>query len=290
MLVGGVFPSFFRELSFLTPYLISCMLLLTYCRLAFREMRFSRMHAWMLGVQLAGSVVVYGTCVWFDSLLAEGVMICVLAPTAVAAAVITGMLGGNVACLAAYTLLSNVCVAVVAPLFFSCIGTGEEVSFWHSFALVGRQVGPLLLLPLAGAWMLERFVPVVHRRLKAWRGLSFYLWSFSLTIVTGNTVYFIAQQDRAHYGEEVLLAGMALGLCVVQYFVGHCLGRCYGEVVAGSQGLGQKNTILAIWMAQTYLAPLSSIAPAAYVLWQNLINSWQLWRAKNKEGAGKHPL
>jgi len=43
---------------------------------------------------------------------------------------------------------------------------------------------------------------------------------------------------------------------------------------------------LAIWMAQTYLAPLSSIAPAAYVLWQNLINSWQLWRAKNKEGVG----
>jgi len=41
--------------------------------------------------------------------------------------------------------------------------------------------------------------------------------------------------------------------------------------------LGQKNTILAIWMAQMYLNPISSIAPGAYVLWQNIINSYQVW-------------
>ena len=46
--------------------------------------------------------------------------------------------------------------------------------------------------------------------------------------------------------------------------------------------MGQKNTILAIWMAQNYLDPLCSIAPAAYVLWQNIINSIQLWK-KGKE-------
>ena len=47
--------------------------------------------------------------------------------------------------------------------------------------------------------------------------------------------------------------------------------------------MGQKNTILAIWMAQTYLNPLSSIVPAAYVLWQNLINSYQLWRKQRRQ-------
>jgi BASS family bile acid:Na+ symporter len=50
--------------------------------------------------------------------------------------------------------------------------------------------------------------------------------------------------------------------------------------VAGGQGLGQKNTVLAIWMAQTFLNPISSIAPGAYVLWQNMFNSWQVWRAR----------
>jgi BASS family bile acid:Na+ symporter len=36
-------------------------------------------------------------------------------------------------------------------------------------------------------------------------------------------------------------------------------------------------------MAQTYLNPISSVAPAAYVLWQNCINSYQLWRKGRKK-------
>ena len=59
-----------------------------------------------------------------------------------------------------------------------------------------------------------------------------------------------------------------------------------GDKISGAQGLGQKNTVLAIWMAMTYLNPLSSVAPAAYVAWQNTINSWQLYRHQRKIDAG----
>ena len=76
------------------------------------------------------------------------------------------------------------------------------------------------------------------------------------------------------------MAFAALLLCVAQFALGRWIGKKYGETIAGGQGLGQKNTILAIWMAQVYLSPLSSIGPAAYVLWQNSINSWQLWRRR----------
>jgi len=55
------------------------------------------------------------------------------------------------------------------------------------------------------------------------------------------------------------------------------IGKRYDDTVAGGQGLGQKNTILAIWMAQMYLNPIASIGPGAYVLWQNIINSYQVW-------------
>ena len=44
--------------------------------------------------------------------------------------------------------------------------------------------------------------------------------------------------------------------------------------------LWQKNTILAIWMAYTFLDPVSAIAPGSYVLWQNTVNSWHLWRKR----------
>ncbi|MGL5317864.1 MAG: transporter, partial [Bacteroidales bacterium] len=52
------------------------------------------------------------------------------------------------------------------------------------------------------------------------------------------------------------------------------------EVIACGQSLGQKNTILAIWLTHTYINPMVAIAPASYVLWQNCINSYQLWKKR----------
>ena len=213
---------------------------------------------------------VFGGLVWFDPVVAQGGLICVLAPTATAAAVITGMLGGSVACLAAYTLMSSLVVAVVSPLIFTLLGEHSDMTFWNSVLFICRQVMPILILPFALALFLEKALPSLHRQLKKLQILSFYLWALGLTIVTGKTVYFIVYQENADITEEWWMAALALVIWRI--------GRRYGDPVSGGQGLGQKNTILAIWMAQVYLNPLSSIAPASYVLWQNIINSWQLWK------------
>jgi BASS family bile acid:Na+ symporter len=53
--------------------------------------------------------------------------------------------------------------------------------------------------------------------------------------------------------------------------------------IAGGQGMGQKNTILAIWLTQTYLNPIASLGPGMYVIWQNVVNSWQIWKKKRTE-------
>jgi BASS family bile acid:Na+ symporter len=53
-------------------------------------------------------------------------------------------------------------------------------------------------------------------------------------------------------------------------------------VISASQSLGQKNTVLAIWIATTYLNPIVSVAPAAYILWHNSINSIQLYLHQRK--------
>ena len=55
------------------------------------------------------------------------------------------------------------------------------------------------------------------------------------------------------------------------------IGNKYNQKISGGQSLGQKNTVLAIWLSQTYLNPLSSLGPGLYVLWQNLVNSYQIW-------------
>ena len=283
MLTGAFFYDFFQSLAFLTPYLIFSMLFITYCRLSFSELRFSHLHWWLLGFQFIGCLVVYGAWVWFDPVVAEGCLICVLAPTATAAAVITGMLGGSVACIAAYTLISSLAVALFSPLIFTLLGEHTEMTFADSVWHICKQVMPLLVLPCVSALLLSKVLPRLHQQLKKLQILSFYLWALGLTIVTGKTVYFIIHQESQELNKEWWMAVLALVICILQFLLGRYVGRRYGEPVSGGQGLGQKNTILAIWMAQVYLNPLSSIAPASYVLWQNIINSYQLWKKRKNE-------
>ena len=70
--------------------------------------------------------------------------------------------------------------------------------------------------------------------------------------------------------------------CIVQFWFGKRAGSVQDDSITSGQALGQKNTVFAIWTAYTYLNPLSSLAPGTYVLWQNIFNSWQLWRKNHR--------
>jgi len=71
--------------------------------------------------------------------------------------------------------------------------------------------------------------------------------------------------------------------CTVHFALGRRIGKKYGDVIAGGQMLGQKNTAMGIWMANTYLNPLASVFLAFYSVWQNLFNSWQIWRHDRRQ-------
>lgn len=287
MITGVIFYKFFDKIAWLSPYLIFLMLLLTFSKLSPRKVRFSPLHLWLVGIQVVGSTVIYLALFKVDKILAESALICILAPTATSAAVVTGMLGGSVACLTTYTLISNIMVAFFGPLLFTLVGSHADMTFIGSFSHICYKVMPLLIFPLLLAWSMQKFTPKAHQKLMSYHGLSFYLWAAALTIVTGKTVSFLMKQENPNITRELLIAGTSLIICVLQFTVGRNIGSKYKKTIAGGQGLGQKNTVLAIWMAQSFLNPVSSLGPASYVLWQNIINSWQLWKRRKKLEAEK---
>jgi BASS family bile acid:Na+ symporter len=284
MTVGATFHHFFGALSYLTPYMIFAMLLLTYCNMDMKQVRFSPSHFWLLCIQLVGSVALYLLLRPFSELVAQGVMVCVLVPTGTAAAVVTGMLGGSVESVTAYSLLCNFAVALAAPILFSFIGNNTAMPFWESVWMVTQHVGLILIVPFVLAFIFTRFVPKVGKTIGSYSPFAFYIWTLGLTIVTGRTVEFVISQNSSQRWIEIALAIGALLVCLAQFLSGRRIGSKYHDTVAGGQGLGQKNTILAIWMAQLYLSPIASIAPGSYVLWQNLVNSYQVWRKRNQLG------
>lgn len=261
----------------ITPSLIFAMLFVTFCRVQVRDMRYSPLHGWMLFVQLAGCLVVWGALLLIDPVIAQGGMICVLAPIAMAAVVIGGMLGANVATMATYSLICNFAIALFAPAVLTLTGNGG-CTFWEILA----RISPLLILPFAVAQGCRAFLPGVARWVGNHGQISFYMWLASLTVIIGRTTAFILDLHDADWRVEIGLAVVAFVLCVAQFAAGRMLGRRYGDATAGGQSLGQKNTVLAVWMAQSFLDPISSIAPTAYIVWQNFVNSFQLWRHENK--------
>jgi BASS family bile acid:Na+ symporter len=270
----------------LTPYLVFVMLLLPFCRVSISEIRFKIEHLWLLVIQVGGGIGVYYLLARWNVLVAEGAMVCVIAPTATSAAVITDKLGGNVASIVSYTLLANLGTAIAVPLFFPIIHPMyAELGFWAAFLMLLKHALALLVAPFIVAQFLHRFLPRAHRKLAEHHELSFYLWAIALMIVmaqTTNTIIYEPEDGLT----EILIALGAMAVCCLQFFIGKLIGAFYGERITGGQALGQKNTILAIWMAYAYLTPITAVGAGSYVVWQNIINSWQLWRQRKLEEAG----
>ena len=79
----------------------------------------------------------------------------------------------------------------------------------------------------------------------------------------------------------ILVFGVAcIAFCVLQFAVGKYVGARYGDKITAGQALGQKNTVLIIWISYTFFTPITSIAGGFYSVWHNLINSWQLFQQR----------
>ena len=257
----------------LTPILIAAMLFVTFCRVDIKAMRPRMIHLWMLIVQFVGSIAVYYiTLPLLGECVAQGAMICVMAPIAMAAVVIGGMLGADINTMATYSLICNIVTAIVAPFLLHAFGNGS-----CSFVEIAGRVVPTLVAPFVVAQLLRWVWSKAAAAIAARSSISFYLWIISLVLVLGRTTTFILDTDADPF-VEVELAIVALVLCLAQFAIGRLLGSLYGDKVAGGQSVGQKNTILAVWMSLNFLNPVSSVAPTAYIVWQNLVNSYQVYR------------
>lgn len=273
--------------SMLTPALIFAQLLLTFCKVEWRDLRPTWWHIWLLFFQLISSLLLAVLLMTVPleegyRCLLQSAMVCLICPTATAAAVITAKLGGNASTLTTYTLLSNLLAAVTVPLVFPLVEAQDGISFIFAFSNILSKVFPVLLIPFFLACVLRSYFPKIHHLLLEASDAAFYLWAIALSIVSGQTVHSLVLSEAPWMVEwSIALAGLLA--CACQFYIGKRIGGCYGDRISGGQALGQKNTVLAIWMAYTYLNPLSSVGPGSYVLWQNLFNSWQLWKKRKSE-------
>ena len=286
--------------DFLLPVSVFFTLLFTFCKIDFHQMRPHRWHVGILVAQLLLAALNVAVILWLKAcnllgdgtpltphstlssalaspLFWEALLTCVIGPSASAAPVVVGKLGGNISTMTTYTLLSAVASAMLIPLVFPILERTMQVGFVAAFLIILHKVALILLLPLLLGWLVQHWMPTVARQLAAMPNLSFYCWAVSLSITTGITVKNIVHSD-ASVALLLCIAAGTLLLCFVQFVIGRAVGRRLGEEVNAGQALFQKNTALSIWVAYIYLHPVASVGAGCYVLWQNIVNSVELWR------------
>ena len=274
-------------IGILQPALIFGMLFVTFCKIKPGDLRPCRWHATLLLVQVTVFALCAAVLILFPALpgrlLVESAMICFICPTACAAAVVCAKLGGHAAHLITYILLINLAAALFIPLIVPLVNPQEGQTFLTTSVLIIRQVFPTLICPLLLAWAIRYTMPRLARRLQNTGDTAFYLWTVALTMAIAVTTRSIM---HSHVALPTLLgiALVTLASCWAQFTIGRRIGRPTGDAIAAGQAIGQKNTVFAIWMAYTFLTPITAIAGGFYSVWHNIFNSYQLYR-KRKEKA-----
>lgn len=270
----------------LFPLFVFLTLLVTFCKVDFHQMR---PHRWHVGVLIAQLLLVaLNICIILyvkegeGSLLAspllwEALLTCIIGPSAAAAPVVTGKLGGNISTMTTYTIISSLVSALLIPIVFPLLEKAAHVTFMEAFLIILQKVSIVLLLPLVLGWTIQHHMKQLCQWITSMPNLSFYLWSISLSITTGITVKNIVHSE-ATLLLLVLIAVTTFVLSWIQFAIGRLVGRHLGEEVNAGQALFQKNTALSIWVAYMYLHPVASVGAGCYVLWQNIINSLELWQ------------
>ena len=320
-------PILAKIVSVLQPLLIFSMLFLTFCRIEPKDLKPHRWHWRLLLIQgglftLLGFAVAGIRCLWPGAgvdgaiaspraaeILIECAMLCLICPTATAAAVVTRKLGGDVPGITTYVVLINILTAVLVPAIVPIVHPQGCVDFWTAFNMIIAKVFPLLISPCLCAWLVRYLFPRLHRWLIRFPDLPFYIWSVALTLAIALTTKAIVHTDMS-VGMLLAMAGVSLLCCLLNFTWGRHIGGAYrprrrrGAAVTGAkesemtvsedeavqegkamrkvtagQSLGQKNTIFLIWLAYTFMTPETAIIGGLYSIWHNVYNSWQLRRA-----------
>jgi len=314
MVIGALGYKYLLPLAPILPWLIFFMLFFTFCKVNPLDLRLHKWHWVVLSVQLIFSFAAYMLALRIsgDPILAQGLLMCFIMPTATAAPIIAGKMGGSIQNLTTFTLLSNFATAIIVPATFPLIYPTADMSFWPAFLLILSRVAPLLLGPFVAAWCL--------RLIYKWRTKKefvlpvkiavapFYLWVCSIIVLISVVTETTITNFQSQMTNILILLVCSFFICLLQFGLGKLIGyylpapskgKDYQDVlinpaaapktmagvssITAGQAFGQKNTSLGVWMANTFLDPMSSLGAAAYIIWQNIFNSVQLMVVAHKK-------
>ncbi len=282
-LVGGLFHKQLAPLGVLLPASVALMLSITFMGIDTARLKPRRMHIWVLsGIQLIG---MGGWCIakmLGYPVLAESLFFCGIAPVAIAAPVIVNLLKGDVEFTTTAMVLSQIVFGLLTPLLMPLVVQVEGFCYSELALEVALQLATVLGIPAAVAIVMRWLYPPCKGWTAKLRDVSLGIWIMNLTIIAGVGTQRVLEMQLSWWDMLPLVLGSLL-VCIIGFVAGYRLG---GRELKRecSQCLGQKNTILTLYIAsQWYVHPLAYIGPAFYVFFHNMANALQIALANREK-------
>ena len=273
-LVLGMFFPQLSALNFLIRPLLIAMLFMVYLQLEVKELKPRAAHWAILGANVAIGIAAYLLVrLTGNRELAWAAFFIGITPTATAAPVIMNLLHGRVGFVVSGFVVTNVGVSLALVPLIPAVTGQMDLGFMLK---VLRDLLLIMALPLVLALAVRKVHPPAEKWPKRFKMLSLSMWSVMLLVISAGASDFLRRNRGVSPWTVVGIAGIAAAICAVNFTLGHFIvpRRFRRE---GSQTLGQKNTMLTLYLAQTFASPLAALGPTFYVICHNAWNSCQLF-------------
>lgn len=274
--LGAIFHAQLAPLIWWMPIGIALMLSITFIGIDTKKLRPTWMHLWLL---LAIQAIGIGSWAIMRAagypIMAESLYYCAAAPIASASPIIINLLRGNVEFSTTAMVLSQIVFAIVTPFILPLIVHDPSLSYMTLAGVVAQQIFLVLGVPAVISIALRLIYPPCRQWAPKLRDVSLGIWVINLLIISASGVERIIERGYSMHDMWPIMLGAAI-VCAFGFIAGYWLG--YPKLKREcSQGLGQKNTILTLYMAsQSYASPLAYIGPVFYVFCHNTANAIQL--------------
>lgn len=283
----GIFLPQAHFLSAILPLCIGLMMILTFIeKITPQEHGVTfkiEAHALLTSLALCVALVAAYYAFHFPKALLLGGLIVCLAPPANSAPAMTKILGGNPVLALKILIVGHLIACFTIPGIFGYF-TGNSGEYFEMSKRIFNSIQPIISIPLAIALGVRAFYPEIADKVVKFQKYTLHIWCFNVFIIISRASYDI----RSMGPEQLWQSGifqmeliLSAALCVLLFFLGWYFDR-KRHPIEGSQSMGQKNTMLVIWISQAYAGSVAALCPVFYVVWQNMVLSW-MSRGKKKK-------
>ncbi len=272
----GIFLPVGHHLTFLIRYSLMLMLFFAFLEVKIDRYIITANHLKVLLLNIGLPLLLFYLIRPISSTVASAAFVIASAPTAAGAPVIALLMKRKVGFVTASVILTSPVMALVIPFTLPLVLTVEG----NINALeVLMPVAQVVFIPLILAQLVRNFSVLLSAWFRKFSGLPYYLFLSNVFIASANASNYILNDEQTAWYEFLHIA-FGIGLvCLLQFKIGEWIG---GRTLFLENGLalGRKNTMFALWVALTFIDPITGLGPIFYIVFHNAYNSWQIYKYK----------